>query len=379
MYWYVFPIQGIIWEAKIGESLLSHSCDLHSLCGAGGCQGQGQSPPTLAEGWKPRMYLLFLFWLKNLIKYRTFLLETRVNPKLRYASGIVRFELICLHQPQLHKAFPIHPQAPCGCPAQTQHLGQHSRGYSTMEFTLQLGHFQPAQVHILTQCKKSLLVVWSQFLRSTALGISDAFSRGQFRVTPKGICGTLVKEKKFPEMRPFLLTAMVTVHKGASQEQPRWLVQHYTQTHPWMQLLPRDFSASEVCEALQRRKGNTADSVPCPRRGVWGYRVLSPTAKTNRKVTLHSDSIKRMLRQTWRVESGRAPGLFPVYQSGRSKAFLEVQNTLGRKGSSMKMQLPCSRLLICKTSKLLKPIGHTAVLRSVEFYSFSRGCRDFGT
>lgn len=47
-------------------------------------------------------------------------------------------------------------------------------------------------------------------------------------MTPKGICGTLVKEKKFPEMRPFLLTAMVTVHKGASQEQPRWLVQHYT-------------------------------------------------------------------------------------------------------------------------------------------------------
>lgn len=85
------------------------------------------------------MYLLFLFWLKNLIKYRTFLLETRVNPKLRYASGIVRFELICLHQPQLHKAFPIHPQAPCGCPAQTQHLGQPSRGYSTMEFTLQAG------------------------------------------------------------------------------------------------------------------------------------------------------------------------------------------------------------------------------------------------
>lgn len=35
--------------------------------------------------------------------------------------------------------------------------------------------------------KKSLLLVWSQFLRSTALGISDAFSRGQFRVTPKGI------------------------------------------------------------------------------------------------------------------------------------------------------------------------------------------------
>lgn len=227
--------------------------------------------------------------------------------------------------------------------------------------------------------KKAFWLFEANFLRSTALGISDAFSRGQFRVTPKGICGTLVKEKKFPEMRPFLLTAMVTVHKGASQEQPRWLVQHYTQTHPWMQLLPRDFSASEVCEALQRRKGNTADSVPCPRRGVWGYRVLSPTAKTNRKVTLHSDSIKRMLRQTWRVESGRAPGLFPVYQSGRSKAFLEVQNTLGRKGSSTKMQLPCSRLLICKTSKLLKPIGHTAVLRSVEFYSFSRGCRDFGT
>lgn len=178
--------------------------------------------------------------------------------------------------------------------------------------------------------------------------ISDAFSRGRFGVTPKGICGTLVKEKKFPEMPPFLLTAMVTVHKGASQEQPRWLVQHYTQTHPRMQLLPRDFSASEVCEALQRRKGNTADSVPCPRRGVWGYRVLSPTAKTNRKVTLHSDSIKRMLRQTRRVEAGRAPGLFPVCQSGRSKAFLEVQNTLGRKGSSTKMQLPCSRLLIAK-------------------------------
>lgn len=289
----------------------------------------------------------------------------------------MRFELICLQQPQLHEAFPIHPQA--DSPHGHNTWDSTPEDFATTELTLQLGHFQPAQVHILTWCKRSLLVVWSQFLRSTALGISDAFSRGRFRVTPKGICGTLLKEKKFPEMPPFLLTAMVTVHKGASQEQPRWLVQHYTQTHPRMQFLPRDFSASEVCEALQRRKGNTADSVPCPRRGVWGYRVLSPTAKTNRKVTLHSDSIKRMLWQTWRVESGRAPGLFPVYQSGRSKAFLEVQNTLGRKGSSTKMQLPCSRLLICKTSKLLKPIGHTAVLRSVEFYSFSRGCRDFGT
>lgn len=92
----------------------------------------------------------FLFGYKNLIKYRTFLLETRVNPKLRYAFGIVRFELICLHQPQLHKAFPIHPQGPCGSPARTQRPGQHSRGQTTMELTLQLGHFQPAQVHILT-------------------------------------------------------------------------------------------------------------------------------------------------------------------------------------------------------------------------------------
>lgn len=75
----------------------------------------------------------------------------------------------------------------------------------------------------------------------------------------------------------------------------------------------------------------------------------------------------------------KVTGLLTMYQFVRSKAFLEVQNTLERKGSSTNMQLPFSRLLICKTSKLLKPIGHTAVLSSVEFYSFSRGCRDFGT
>lgn len=119
----MFPVQGIIWEARIGESLLSHSCDLHSPCGAGSCQGQGQSPPTLAEGWKPRTYLLLFFLAKkNLIKDRTFLLATRVSPKLRYAFGT---------EPQLHKAFPIHPQAPFGSPTRTQHLGQHSRGSAT--------------------------------------------------------------------------------------------------------------------------------------------------------------------------------------------------------------------------------------------------------
>lgn len=83
MYWYVFPIQGIIWEAKIGESLLSHSCDLHSLCGAGGCQGQGQSPPTLAEGWKPRMYLLFLFWLKKSDQVQNFPLGNKGQSQIK--------------------------------------------------------------------------------------------------------------------------------------------------------------------------------------------------------------------------------------------------------------------------------------------------------
>lgn len=65
MYWSIFPAQGIIWEARTGESLLSHSCDLHSPCGAGNCPGQGQSPPALAEGWKPRTYLLYFLAIKS--------------------------------------------------------------------------------------------------------------------------------------------------------------------------------------------------------------------------------------------------------------------------------------------------------------------------
>jgi len=79
-------------------------------------------------------------------------------------------------------------------------------------------HSQPAQVHVSTRCKVSSGHLKTIFLRSTGLGISDTFLRDQFSVTPKGICGTLVKEKKFPEMRPFLLAVMVTVHEGASQK-----------------------------------------------------------------------------------------------------------------------------------------------------------------
>lgn len=64
MHWYIIPVQGIIWEARTGRSLFSHSCDLHSPCGTGSCQGQGQSPPMLAEGWKPRCICFFFFGYK---------------------------------------------------------------------------------------------------------------------------------------------------------------------------------------------------------------------------------------------------------------------------------------------------------------------------
>lgn len=88
-----------------------------------------------------------------------------------------------------------------------------------------------------------------------------------------------------------------------------------------------------------------------------------------------------MLQQTWRnsaiAERKEVGGLLAMsHRLVRSKAFLEVQNTLERKGSSTKMQLPWSRFYyFCKTSKLLKPKGHPAVLSGVEFYSFDRGCR----
>lgn len=117
----------------------------------------------------------------------------------------------------MRKALLFNEQDSCISPVQTEDLGQHSRGQSTTKYTVQVGHFQPVQVHILTRCKKSSGHLKTIFLRSTNLGISDTFLRDQFSVTPKGICGTLVKEKKFPEMRPLLLTVMVTVHKGASQ------------------------------------------------------------------------------------------------------------------------------------------------------------------
>lgn len=96
------------------------------------------------------MYLPFFFLAIKSDQVQNFPLGNNGQSQIVNAFGIERSELICLHQLQLHKAFPIQPQALCGSPAQTQHPGQHSRGSATMESTLQLGHFQPAQVHILT-------------------------------------------------------------------------------------------------------------------------------------------------------------------------------------------------------------------------------------
>lgn len=65
---------------------------------------------------------------------------------------------------------------------------------------------------------ESLLVIWRQSFKIHRSRDKRYIFIDQLHVTPKGICGTLVKEKKIPEMRPFLLTVMVTVHKRASQK-----------------------------------------------------------------------------------------------------------------------------------------------------------------
>lgn len=80
----------------------------------------------------------------------------------------------------------------------------------------------------LTPGTKSSGRLKTNCIRCTDLGISDTFLRDRFSVTPKGICGTLVKEKKFPEMRAFLPRGMATVHGGASQRPALGPAQHYT-------------------------------------------------------------------------------------------------------------------------------------------------------
>lgn len=96
----------------------------------------------------------------------------------------------------------------------------------TAEGTAPLG---PQQLRAtLTPGKKSSGRLKTNSIRSTDLGISDTFFKRPIQRDTKGICGTLVKEKKFPETRAFLPRGMVTVHDGASQKPALGPVQHYT-------------------------------------------------------------------------------------------------------------------------------------------------------
>lgn len=150
MYRYILPVQGIIWEARIGESLLSHSCDLHSPCGAGSCQGQGQSPPTLAEGWKPRTYLLFFFGYKT-DQVQNFPLGNKGQSQIKIRSWNREVWTDPFAPAPAARGISYPSPSPLRIPRTDTTPGA---ALQRMEPTLRLGHFQPARVHILTWCKK---------------------------------------------------------------------------------------------------------------------------------------------------------------------------------------------------------------------------------
>lgn len=111
--------------------------------------------------------------------------------------------------------------------------------------------------------------------------------------------GLWLRKNKFPEMRPFLLTAMVTVHKR-SKPRTATLASAALHTNP-----PTDATSTKGFLSVRGVRGTSEEerktrlTVSHAHGGeVEGTEFCLQTPQTNRKVTLHSDSIKRMLRQT---------------------------------------------------------------------------------
>lgn len=130
-------------------------------------------------------------------------------------------------------------------------------------------------------------------------------------VTPKGICGTLVKEKQIPrdETIPADSNGDCAQKEQAKNSHAGQCSTTHKPTHGCN--FYQGISQRQRCARHFRGGKETRLTVSHAHGGeVEGTEFCLQTPQTNRKVTLHSDSIKRMLRQTWGVESGRAPGLF---------------------------------------------------------------------